>query len=225
MIDKNNPMILQATNITKWHEKLQVLKGINLTVSRGEVVAIMGNSGVGKTTLLYILATLDSPDSGKVVYNGSKEITSFNANQLALFRNKEIGFVFQFHHLLPEFTAFENVCIPGYIGGTKKDMVEKKGKELLSLLQLTNRAHHRPDALSGGERQRVAVARALINSPQIVFADEPSGSLDTKNALTLHQFFLQLRDALGQTFVFVTHSQQYAAMGDRKLMMQDGEFL
>jgi lipoprotein-releasing system ATP-binding protein len=216
--------LLTATSITKNYGKLQILKSIDVQVSKGEIVVIMGASGAGKSTLLHILATLDKPDSG-TLYLGQDNLTSLRGNRLAAFRNQHIGFIFQFHNLLPEFTALENVCLPGYIGKFNERAVKEKAKELLVLLGLEARLQHKPTALSGGEQQRVAVARALINSPRIVFADEPSGSLDSKNALALHELFFKLRQNLGQTFVLATHNQLLADIADKKLYIQDGNLV
>jgi len=218
------PILLVAQGITKSYGKLPILKGINLQVNGGEIVAIMGASGAGKSTLLHILATLDTPDAG-TLYLGQDNLLALKGNILASFRNRHIGFVFQFHNLLPEFTSLENVCLPGYIGHFNTNIVETRAKELLALLGLQSRMHHKPTALSGGEQQRVAVARALINNPRIVFADEPSGSLDSKNAASLHALFFELRKKLGQTFVFATHNQLLADMADRKLLIQDGNLI
>lgn len=210
-----------AKNIHKYYGDVEVLKGVNLTIKKGEIVAIVGPSGAGKTTLLQILGTLDGFDSGALTINDA-QIASLNKKQLAGFRNTTLGFIFQFHQLLPEFTALENVCIPGFIKKTNKTEVEKRAKELLAFLGLTSRENHKPNELSGGEQQRVAVARALINNPAIILADEPSGNLDTESAENLHNLFFKLRDKFGQTFVIVTHNKDLAAMADRKLIMQDG---
>ncbi|CAN5359769.1 ABC transporter ATP-binding protein [soil metagenome] len=216
--------MLKTQNIQKSYGNLKVLKGIDLDIPKGEVVSIVGSSGAGKSTLLHILGTLDQPDSGQLWING-EEISRLQGNALARFRNKHIGFVFQFHHLLPEFTALENVCIPAYLAKVSQTDAEAKANKLLDLLGLKARATHKPSELSGGEQQRVAVARALINNPSIVLADEPSGNLDSDNSRDLHQLFFQLRDELGQTFVIVTHNQDLANMADRKLVMKDGMFL
>ncbi|MBA4242010.1 MAG: lipoprotein-releasing system ATP-binding protein LolD [Sphingobacteriaceae bacterium] len=209
-------------HIKKQYGSLEVLKGVDLHIKESEVVSIVGSSGAGKTTLLTILGTLDRPSSGEIVFNGVN-ITSLNEKKLAAFRNQHIGFVFQFHHLLPEFTALENVCIPAFINKTSKKEAELKATELLDLLGLKHRANHKPSELSGGEQQRVAVARALINNPKVIFADEPSGNLDSENAQNLHQLFFKLRDELKQTIVVVTHNETLANMADRKLIMKDGQ--
>ena len=216
--------MLKASAITKSYGNLQVLQGIDIEVAQGEILAIVGASGAGKSTLLHILATLDKPDSGALQL-GNDDLCKLKDKQLATLRNKYVGFVFQFHNLLPEFTTLENICIPGYLGKLEKETVEKKAKELLTLLHMEHRANHKPTELSGGEQQRVAVARALINSPKIIFADEPSGSLDSKNAEALHQLFFDLRKTLGQALVFATHNQTFAAMADRKLCIQDGRLI
>jgi lipoprotein-releasing system ATP-binding protein len=213
--------MLTARNIHKNYGALQVLKGVDVDIKQSEIVCIVGSSGAGKSTLLHILGTLDKPDSGSVTLEG---ITTSNltGNKLADFRNQHIGFVFQFHHLLPEFTAMENVCMPGWIAGNKTKDVENRATALLETLGLAGRLHNKPQALSGGEQQRVAVARALINKPTIVFADEPTGNLDSANAKELHQLFFKLRDLYKQTFLIVTHNQQLAGMSDRVLQMKDG---
>ncbi len=213
--------MLTAENIHKSYDSLEVLKGIDLHVQKGEIVSIVGASGAGKSTLLHILGTLDNPDAGKIVLNG-KEITTLSNKRIAGFRNKHIGFVFQFHNLLPEFTALENVCIPGLIGGKKQEEVYQKGEELLAKLRLGSRKNHKPSELSGGEQQRTAVARALVNDPDIIFADEPSGNLDSKNAEELHNLFLKLREEFNQTFVIVTHNPELATLADRILEIKDG---
>jgi lipoprotein-releasing system ATP-binding protein len=213
--------MIEAKNIVKSYNGLQVLKGINLHIQKGEIVSIVGASGAGKTTLLQILGTLDFPDAGEINIAGSR-VTGLKPNALSAFRNKHIGFVFQFHQLLPEFTALENVCMPAWIGGTPSSLAEKKAKELLSYLNLSERMLHKPAALSGGEQQRVAVARALINSPDVLLADEPSGNLDSQNAKELHDLFFRLRDELNQTFVIVTHNEELANRADRKLTIRDG---
>ncbi len=213
--------LISASGITKSYGSLPVLRGINLGISGSEIVSIVGASGAGKTTLLTILGTLDRADGGKLEIDG-QDISQLNTNQLAAFRNKRIGFVFQFHHLLPEFTALENVCMPAFIAKTPKAEAEIRAKELLHLLGLADRMTHKPSELSGGEQQRVAVARALINNPAVVFADEPSGNLDSATSKSLHELFFQLRKDLGQTFVIVTHNEELAAMADRKLTIKDG---
>lgn len=212
--------MLKAEGVEKSYGALKVLKGVNLEVGRGEVVAIVGASGAGKSTLLHILGTLDSPDQGKIWIDG-REIFS-NGTDVSRFRNKNIGFVFQFHNLLPEFSALENVMIPGLIAGRDDKEVKAKAMELLELLGLGGRSDHKPAEMSGGEQQRTAVARALINSPSLVFADEPSGNLDSQNASDLHQLFFRLKRELGHTFVIVTHNKEFADMADRKLTMKDG---
>jgi len=213
--------MLKAELLVKSFGDLQVLKGISLHVSKGEIVSIVGASGAGKTTLLQILGTLGKPDSGKVWIN-QKDVFASNENELSRFRNKEIGFVFQFHHLLPEFSAFENVCIPGYIARRNRKEVESRAKELLQILELTDRLDHRPSQLSGGEKQRVAVARALINNPAIILADEPSGNLDSHNQEELYRLFFDLRQKFGQTFIIVTHDEHFAGMSDRMIHIKDG---
>ncbi len=209
-------------HIKKQYGSLEVLKGVDLHIKPSEVVSIVGSSGAGKTTLLTILGTLDRPSSGEIIFNGTN-ITELNEKKLAAFRNQHIGFVFQFHHLLPEFTALENICIPAFINKTSKKEAETKAVELLDLLGLKERANHKPSELSGGEQQRVAVARALINNPKVIFADEPSGNLDSENAQNLHRLFFKLRDELKQTIVVVTHNETLADMADRKLIMKDGQ--
>lgn len=221
--------MLQAKNIRKSYGNLQVLRGIDLTINQGEIVSIVGASGAGKTTLLHILGTLDKADSGDVLLD-SVNYSSLKDKELARFRNEKISFIFQFHNLMPEFTALENVCIPAWILQSRtneknKEAVEKRATELLTLLGLGERIKHFPSELSGGEQQRVAVARALINSPSVVFADEPSGNLDSKNAEELHHLFFELRKQFNQTFVIITHNEHLADMSDRKLMMQDGQIL
>ncbi|UII75960.1 ABC transporter ATP-binding protein [Flagellimonas sp. HMM57] len=216
--------MIKASNIKKSYGELQVLKGVDLEIKQGEVVSIVGASGAGKTTLLQILGTLDSPSNKKdsSLFINTKDVTQLNDKNLARFRNEHIGFIFQFHQLLPEFTALENVCIPAFIKKTSKTEAEKRAKELLDFLGLTDRYHHKPNALSGGEQQRVAVARSLINNPSVILADEPSGNLDSESADNLHQLFFKLRDEFGQTFVLVTHNSELANMADRKLTMVDG---
>jgi lipoprotein-releasing system ATP-binding protein len=213
--------MIDIKNITKSFGSLQVLKGINLHIDKGEVVSIVGPSGAGKTTLLQIIGTLDKPDTGSVCVDGI-DTTTLSQNALADFRNRHLGFVFQFHQLLPEFTAIENIMIPAYIAGTSNKAAKERAKELLQFMGLTDRANHKPNELSGGEKQRVAVARALVNSPAVILADEPSGSLDTKNKEELHQLFFDLRDKFGQTFVIVTHDEQLATITDRTIHMRDG---
>ena len=217
-------VMLKAENLHKSYGSLHVLKGISLTVNRGEIVAILGSSGAGKSTLLHILGTLDKPSSGRVWLHG-QDVFQLSSSALASFRNKHIGFVFQFHYLLPEFTALENVCIPGWIAGEKKHVVEDRARSLLHMLGLGDRLHHRPARLSGGEQQRVAVARALINQPDLVLADEPTGNLDSAHALELHQLFQELKKQLQQTFVIVTHNEALARLSDRKLLIQDGQLI
>lgn len=213
--------MIQLHGITKSFGSLQVLRGIDLQVNRGEVVAIVGPSGAGKTTLLQIMGTLDRPDEGEVIIDG-ENVSRLSATKIAHFRNNNIGFVFQFHQLLPEFTALENVMIPALIGGTSKKDARKRAQELLDFMGLADRAEHKPNQLSGGEKQRVAVARALVNHPTVVFADEPSGSLDTHNKEELHRLFFDLRDRMGQTFVIVTHDEALASQTDRTIHMLDG---
>ncbi|MCX8019755.1 MAG: ABC transporter ATP-binding protein [Chitinophagaceae bacterium] len=213
--------MISGKNIFKRFGALEVLKGVNLEVRKSEIVSIVGPSGSGKSTLLHILGTLDKPDAGEVLIHGIS-VTSLTGKKLAAFRNRHIGFVFQFHHLLPEFTALENVCIPGWLGQGKKKEVQQKATELLALLGLGERLHHKPAQLSGGEQQRVAVARALINQPDIILADEPSGNLDSQNAGELHRLFLSLRDQFKQTFLIVTHNEELAKLSDRILHMKDG---
>jgi lipoprotein-releasing system ATP-binding protein len=216
-------MIL-AKDIYKSYNDLPVLKGIDLEIKKAEVVSIVGASGAGKTTLLHILGTLDKANSGSIEINGTN-ISSLKDKELSRFRNREIGFVFQFHYLLPEFTALENVCIPGYIAKTSSEEVKQRARELLAMLGLQDRLEHKPAELSGGEQQRVAVARALINKPSVVFADEPSGNLDSANAKDLHNLFFTLREKFSQTFIIVTHNEELAQMADRKLTMRDGKIV
>ena len=213
--------MIQIENITKSFGDLQVLKGVNLSIGKGEVVSIVGPSGAGKTTLLQIIGTLDKPDAGSIRFNG-EELTRLGGKRLAAFRNKHIGFVFQFHQLLPEFTALENIVIPALVAGRKRKEAEAEALELLNVLGLSERANHKPAELSGGENQRVAVARALINHPDVVLADEPSGSLDSHNKEELHKLFFELRDRLGQTFIIVTHDERLASYTDRTIRMVDG---
>ncbi|WP_178985203.1 ABC transporter ATP-binding protein [Winogradskyella helgolandensis] len=219
--------VISAKQIKKAYKDLQVLKGVDLTILEGEIISIVGASGAGKTTLLQILGTLDKPDykSDTELIINDQSIKTLNDKALAKFRNKNIGFIFQFHQLLPEFTALENVCIPAFIHNTPKADAEKRAKELLDYLGLSERIHHKPNSMSGGEQQRVAVARALINNPNIIFADEPSGNLDSESADQLHNLFFKLRDEFNQTFVIVTHNQELAAMADRKLTMVDGKIV
>lgn len=216
--------MIRTAGITKSYGDLKVLKGIEIEIKDKEVVSIVGASGAGKTTLLQIIGTLDRPDAGKVFYNGS-DISRLKGKPLASFRNSNIGFVFQFHQLLPEFTALENVCIPAYIAGKSKATAEARAVELLRFLNLADRLEHKPSELSGGEQQRVAVARALINDPSVILADEPSGNLDTENKNELHKLFFRLRDSFGQTIVIVTHDRQLADMSDRILQIRDGIIL
>lgn len=213
--------IIEARSMVKAYGALKVLKGVDLSVAKGEVVSIVGASGAGKTTLLQIIGTLDKPDGGKLVIN-NHDVFSLGDKKLSAFRNKNIGFVFQFHHLLPEFTALENVCIPAFIAKTGKAEAEKRAKELLGFLGLSQRLEHKPAELSGGEQQRVAVARALVNNPAVILADEPSGNLDSNTAKDLHNLFFTLRKEFNQTFVIVTHNEELANMADRKLVMKDG---
>lgn len=214
-------MIIEMRGITKRFGQLEVLKGIDLDINKGEVVSIVGPSGAGKTTLLQIMGTLYKPDSGSVSING-EDVLRLKGNALSRFRNRHLGFVFQFHQLLPEFTALENVMIPAYIGGMKGHAVKKRAEELLDFMGLADRMEHKPNELSGGEKQRVAVARALINQPDVILADEPSGSLDSRNKAELHQLFFDLRDKTGQTFVIVTHDEELAGLTDRTIHMVDG---
>lgn len=216
--------MIEVTDIRKRFGDLEVLKGVSLRVARGEVVSVVGASGAGKTTLLQILGTLSRPDAGRVLIDGADPF-ALGDRALSQFRNERIGFVFQFHHLLPEFTAFENVCIPGFIGRRPRPEVERRADELLALLGLSGRRDHKPGQLSGGEQQRVAIARALINSPAVLLADEPSGNLDSHNRDEIHRLFFELRDRLGQTVVIVTHDEGLAAMADRRIVMSDGKIL
>ena len=216
--------MLKANNITKNYGRLEVLKEVSIEVQEKEIISIVGASGVGKSTLLQILGTLDQANKGEVYINNI-DITKLKQNELAKFRNQKIGFIFQFHNLLPEFTALENVCLPGLIAGYTKKNVEKKASELLNLLNVKGQSHHKPNELSGGEQQRIAVARALINNPAIIFADEPSGNLDSKNAKELHELFFELRKQFGQTFIIVTHNKELASMADRTLEMENGRIL
>ena len=213
--------MIKASNIQKSYETLNVLKGVNITINKGEIISIVGASGAGKSTLLHIIGTLDRPKSGTLEINNIN-ISTLNDKKLAEFRNKNIGFVFQFHHLLPEFTALENVCIPSFIAGNSEALSIERAKELLGFLGLADRMHHKPHEISGGEQQRVAVARALINNPLVILADEPSGNLDSSTAKELHQLFFTLRDKFNQTFIIVTHNEELANMADRKLVMREG---
>jgi lipoprotein-releasing system ATP-binding protein len=216
--------MIKTENITKSFGTLKVLKGIDVDIKEGEIVSIVGASGAGKTTLLQIIGTLSEPDGGKVLIN-NVDVNALNEKQLSKFRNLNIGFVFQFHHLLPEFTALENVCIPAYIAKKPKNSVENKARELLSFLKVDHRLEHKPNELSGGEQQRVAVARALINDPAVILADEPSGNLDSQNKKELHELFFSLRDTYNQTFVIVTHDRKLAHMSDRMVIMADGKIV
>ena len=230
LLCENRINMIEAKKIYKYYDQLQVLKGVDLHIKKGEIVSIVGSSGAGKTTLLQILGTLDKPNSSKsvedqvseLIING-QNVLSMNDKELSKFRNLNLGFIFQFHQLLPEFTALENVCIPAFIANKSKQETEIEAKKLLDYLGLSQRINHKPNELSGGEQQRVAVARALINQPAIIFADEPSGNLDTASAENLHQLFFKLRDEFGQTFVIVTHNEELANMADRKLVMVDGQ--
>ena len=219
--------MIKATNIHKYYNDLHVLKGVDLNIQKGEIVSIVGASGAGKTTLLHILGTLDKASSKdqSTLHINDIDLISLSDKNLAKFRNENIGFIFQFHQLLPEFTALENVCLPAFIKKTSKNDAEKRAKELLDFLGLSHRYHHKPGELSGGEQQRVAVARALINNPELIFADEPSGNLDSESAENLHNLFFKLRDEFGQTFVIVTHNEELADMADRKLVMVDGKIV
>ncbi|GGD33053.1 ABC transporter ATP-binding protein [Flavobacterium orientale] len=219
--------MIQIKNIHKSFGQVHVLKGVNLSIQKGEIVSIVGSSGAGKTTLLQILGTLEKPDKNfnEELVIDSVSILSLNDKELSKFRNLKIGFIFQFHQLLPEFTAIENVCIPGFIAGRNTKEIEKEAERLLNYLGLGERMHHKPSELSGGEQQRVAVARALLNKPAVIFADEPSGNLDTASAQNLHELFFKLRDEFGQTFVIVTHNEELANMADRKLVMKDGQII
>lgn len=214
-------MMIEAHNIYKSFGNVDVIKGIDIQIDKGEIVTIVGASGAGKTTLLQIIGTLEKADKGEVIING-QNVNKMNPKTLAAFRNKNIGFVFQFHHLLPEFTALENICIPAYIAGISKSITLNKAMHLLEYLNIKDRANHKPSMLSGGEQQRVAVARALINDPAIILADEPSGNLDSQNAKELHELFFRLREQTGQTFAIVTHNHELAAMADRTLTIKDG---
>ncbi len=216
--------MLTARNVTKNYSNLPILKGVDITVSKGEIVTIVGSSGAGKSTLLHILGTLDTPTTGEIFLN-DVNLTRLKGNALADFRNRHIGFIFQFHHLLPEFSALENVCIPGFIAGTAKNAVREKAMFLLETLGMQDRMDHKPNALSGGEQQRVAVARALINNPDVVMADEPTGNLDSHNARELHNLFFELREKFNQTFIIVTHNEELAPLSDRQLVMKDGRII
>ena len=219
--------MISAKNIHKYYGDLHVLKGLDLHIKKSEIVSIVGASGAGKTTLLQILGTLDKPEKNKEssLQINDTDIYGLSSKELSKFRNKNIGFIFQFHQLLPEFTALENICIPAYIHNTPKEKAEERAQELLGFLGLKNRANHKPGELSGGEQQRIAVARALINNPAVIFADEPSGNLDSESAENLHQLFFKLRDEFQQTFVIVTHNEELADMADRKITMQDGKII
>ncbi|HCD66990.1 MAG TPA: lipoprotein-releasing system ATP-binding protein LolD [Bacteroidetes bacterium] len=216
--------MIHGIGLSKSYGNLEVLKSVDISINTGEIVSITGPSGAGKSTLLQLLGTLDLPKSGSVKYDGI-DVSSLTAKNMANFRNENIGFIFQFHHLLPEFTAIENVCMPAFIKGLSKSDAEARAKELLSMLGLADRLEHKPNELSGGEQQRVAVARALMNKPKVIFADEPSGNLDTENANELHHLFMKLRDEYGQTFVIVTHNQDLADMADRCIQMKDGQVI
>lgn len=223
----NRIVMIQAFNIHKYYDKLHVLKGVDLHIKKGEIVSIVGASGAGKTTLLQILGTLDKPkkEAGTKLVINNEDVLKMKDKALSKFRNLQLGFIFQFHQLLPEFTALENVCIPAYIAGKSRSETEAEARRLLEYLGLSHRVDHKPGELSGGEQQRVAVARALINKPAVIFADEPSGNLDTASAENLHQLFFKLRDEIGQTFVIVTHNEELANMADRKLVMSDGQIV
>lgn len=216
--------MIEIRRVEKSYGSLHVLKAVELTIDSSKVVAIVGPSGAGKSTLLHLMGTLDRPDSGKIVLNGT-DISTLNDDQLSEYRNRHIGFVYQFHHLLPEFTAAENVAMPGLIAGLKKKEAMLHAEELLDFLKLKERKDHKPSELSGGEQQRVAVARALMNNPQLILADEPSGNLDTENARKLHQLFFELRDRFHQTFIIVTHNEELASLSDRKIVLQDGKVI
>lgn len=221
MASKNKSIMIEIKNITKSFGNLKVLKGIDLHISKGEVVSIVGQSGAGKTTLLQIIGTLDKADTGSIIINGT-DVSKLSKDKLADFRNKHIGFVFQFHQLLPEFTALENIMLPAFIAGMSKKQAKERAEELLSFMGLVDRANHKPAELSGGEKQRVAVARALVNNPEVILADEPSGSLDSQNKEELHRLFFELRDKFGQTFIIVTHDEVLANITDRTIHMKDG---
>ena len=215
-------MILEANQIYKSFGQLPILRGVDLSVEKGEIVSIVGASGAGKSTLLHIVGTLDRPDSGMIKINGI-DVNALSERKMSLFRNQHIGFVFQFHHLLPEFTALENLCIPAFINNVEKKEAEARGMELLERLGVKHRALHKPSEMSGGEQQRVSVARALINNPSLILADEPSGNLDSENAASLHRLFFELRESLGQTFIIVTHNEELANISDRTIHMRDGQ--
>lgn len=214
-------IMINASGIHKSYGALEVLKGVSLTVNKGEIISITGASGAGKSTLLHIISTLDKADSGEIVIDGI-DVKKLDDKKLSDFRNKKVGFVFQFHHLLPEFTALENICIPAYIAGVNSKTAQEKAKELLDLLKMTDRMDHKPSELSGGEQQRVAIARALINNPSVIMADEPSGNLDSVNAKQLHSLFFELRNHFNQTIIIVTHNEELAEMADRRIYMRDG---
>jgi len=216
--------MLEATGLTKRYGDLEILKGINLSVKQGEVLSIVGASGAGKTTLLQVLGTLEKPDSGEILIDGINPL-KLSSNKLSNFRNTNIGFIFQFHQLLPEFSALENICLPALIKGISMKDAQKEAFKLLEILNLSSRAEHKPNELSGGEQQRIAVARSLINQPKVIFADEPSGNLDSNNSKELHQLFFDLRDEFNQTFVIITHNNELSEMTDRKLIMQDGNLI
>lgn len=216
--------MIEASGITKSYDDIQVLKGVDLRIAQGEIVSIVGASGAGKSTLLHILGTLDRPDTGQFSIH-NQDLKKLSTRQLAAFRNKHIGFIFQFHNLLPEFTAIENVCIPAFIAGQAEKSAKERAQELLEFLGLGHRTDHKPAQMSGGEQQRVAVARALMNRPDVIFADEPSGNLDSANSKELHKLFFTLREQFNQTFVIVTHNEELAHMSDRKLVMRDGKII
>ena len=221
---KEAQKLLIANDIWKNYGNVSVLKGVSLELEKGEVVSIVGASGAGKSTLLYIVSSLEQADKGEIIFDG-QNITKLSNKQLAAYRNHSIGFVFQFHHLLPEFTALENICIPAWIGQKPKKQVEDRAMELLDFMGLSDKFNKKPHSLSGGEQQRVAVARALLNNPALIFADEPTGNLDSENAAALHKLFIRLRDEMNQSFLIVTHNEQLANMGNRKLQMKDGQFI
>jgi lipoprotein-releasing system ATP-binding protein len=223
-MEERSMAVVTASNIYKKYGSVEVLKGVNISIEKGEIVSIVGSSGAGKSTLLHIIGTLDKADAGEVFINDTN-LTRLSGKKLAAFRNKHIGFVFQFHHLLPEFTALENVCIPGWLSAQKNSEVKNRAEELLHILGLKHRINHKPGALSGGEQQRVAIARALINNPDVVFADEPTGNLDSANARDLHNLFFDLRKQFGQTFLIVTHNEELAHLSDRMLLMKDGKMV